>query len=56
MLLRSTDRNPADGMYLDSGVMAAPGLAEQVLVPDYRREITVLPTGGIAANGRQYTT
>jgi hypothetical protein len=56
VLLRSTDRDLADGMYFDSGVMAAPGLAKQVLVPDHRREITVLPTGGIAANGRQYMT
>ncbi|MGZ8177377.1 DUF4185 domain-containing protein [Williamsia sp. SKLECPSW1] len=56
VLLRSTDHDLADGMHFDSGVMAAPGLAKQVLVPDYRREITVLPTGGISADGRQYMT
>ncbi|GAA2062160.1 DUF4185 domain-containing protein [Williamsia deligens] len=56
VLLRSTDRDLSNGMYFDSGVLSRPGLAKQVLVPEYRREITVLPTGGIAANGRQYMT
>ena len=42
VLLRSTDRDLADGMHFDSGVMAGPGLAKQVLVPDHRREILSL--------------
>ncbi|GAA1482081.1 hypothetical protein GCM10009624_25210 [Gordonia sinesedis] len=53
VLLRSTDRNLADGMTFTSH--AGPrGHAKRLLKPDLRREITIIPTSGIAANGKQY--
>ncbi|MFW0794209.1 DUF4185 domain-containing protein [Gordonia sp. CPCC 205515] len=53
VLLRSTDRYLADGMTFTSHA-GPPGYAKRLLKPDLRREITVLPTAGIAANGKQY--
>lgn len=53
VLLRSTDRNLANGMTFTSH--AGPrGHAKRLLKPDLRREITIIPTAGIAANGKQY--
>ncbi|MGV9859679.1 DUF4185 domain-containing protein [Gordonia sp. NPDC003425] len=52
-LLRSTDRNLAHGMTFSSHA-GPPGYASRLLKPNLAREITVLPTAGVAANGKQY--
>ncbi|MFW0783121.1 DUF4185 domain-containing protein [Gordonia sp. CPCC 206044] len=53
VLLRSTDRNLSDGMTFTSHA-GRPGHAKRLLKPNLRREVTIIPTGGIAANGKQY--
>ncbi|NDZ94466.1 DUF4185 domain-containing protein [Streptomyces sp. SID6673] len=53
VLLRSTDRNLSDGMTF-TGHAGSPGNAKRLLKPDLRREVTIIPTAGIAANGKQY--
>ncbi|WLP88955.1 DUF4185 domain-containing protein [Gordonia sp. NB41Y] len=53
VLLRSTDRNLADGMTF-TGHAGPPGHAKRLLKPNLRREVTIIPTAGIAANGKQY--
>ncbi|AZG46316.1 DUF4185 domain-containing protein [Gordonia insulae] len=53
VLLRSTDRYLADGMTF-TGHAGRPGHAKRLLKPDLRREITIIPTAGVAANGKQY--
>ncbi len=55
VLLRSTDRNLADGMTFTSHA-GPPGHAKRLLKPNLRREITIIPTAGVAANGAQYMT
>lgn len=52
ILLRSRDHNLADGMTF-SGHVGPPGHAKRLIKPT-RREITILPTAGLAANGKQY--
>ena len=52
-LLRSTDRDLADGMAF-TGHAGPPRQAKRLLKPDLRKEITIIPTAGVAANGRQY--
>ena len=56
LLLRSKDRNLADGMTLDSAAEDRPGHAKQFLDCKKidRDEHTVIPTGGIAVGKRQY--
>lgn len=56
LLLRSKDRNLADGMTLDSAAEDRPGHAEEFLDCKKidRDEHTVIPTGGIAVGKRQY--
>ena len=53
VLLRSTDRYLADGMSF-TGHAGPPGDAKRLLKPNLRREVTIIPTAGIAANGKQY--
>ena len=53
VLLRSTDRNLADGMTF-TGHSGPPGHAKRLLKPNLRREVTLIPTAGVAANGKQY--
>ncbi len=53
VLLRSTDHNLADGMTF-TGHAGPPGNAKRLLKPNLRREVTIIPTAGIAANGKQY--
>ncbi|ROZ99302.1 DUF4185 domain-containing protein [Gordonia sp. OPL2] len=53
VLLRSRDRNLADGMTF-TGHAGPPGHAKRLLKPNLRREITIIPTAGVAANGKQY--
>ncbi|UPG67961.1 DUF4185 domain-containing protein [Gordonia hongkongensis] len=55
VLLRSTDRHLADGMTFTSHA-GRPGHAKRLLKPNVRREITIIPTAGVAANGKQYMT
>lgn len=52
-LLRSTTRDLSNGMRFSSHA-GPPGYAKRLLKPNLRREITVLPTAGVAANGKQY--
>ncbi|GAA3028859.1 hypothetical protein GCM10010528_08150 [Gordonia defluvii] len=52
VLLRSRDRFLADGMTF-SGHAGRPGYAKRLIKPT-RREITVVPTGGVSVNGKQY--
>jgi hypothetical protein len=57
VLARSTDRDLARGMRLDSWVTDRPGHARQVLPRDDRPDVhehTLIPTAGIAVDGRQY--
>jgi hypothetical protein len=56
VLLRSKDRELADGMTFDSAAEDRPGHAKQVLDCKKidRDEHTVIPTAGIAVEGRQY--
>ncbi|QKT08671.1 DUF4185 domain-containing protein [Gordonia sp. X0973] len=51
-LLRSRDRNLSNGMTF-TGHSGPPGYAKRV-VKASRREITIVPTGGVAVNGKQY--
>lgn len=53
VLLRSTDHDLADGMTFTSHA-GPPGYAKRLLKPDLRKEITIIPTAGVAANGKQY--
>ncbi|MEP9392031.1 DUF4185 domain-containing protein [Gordonia sp. VNK1] len=53
VLLRSTDRNLADGMTF-TGHTGPPGYASRLLKPNLRREITLIPTAGVAVGNRQY--
>ncbi|MCH5644542.1 MULTISPECIES: DUF4185 domain-containing protein [unclassified Gordonia (in: high G+C Gram-positive bacteria)] len=55
VLLRSNDRYLADGMTF-TGHSGPPGHAKRLLKPNVRKEITIIPTAGIAANGAQYMT
>ncbi len=56
LLLRSKDRNLADGMTLDSAAADRPGHAKEFLGCKKidRDEHTVIPTGGISVGKRQY--
>ena len=56
LLLRSKDRNLADGMTLDSAAEDSPGHAKQFLDCKKidRDEHTVIPTAGISVGKRQY--
>ena len=56
LLLRSKDRNLADGMTLDSAAEDRPGHAKQFLDCKKvdRDEHTVIPTAGISVGNRQY--
>ncbi|MFT4126247.1 MAG: DUF4185 domain-containing protein [Gordonia sp. (in: high G+C Gram-positive bacteria)] len=53
VLLRSTDHNLADGMTFTSHA-GPPGHARRLVKPHIRREITIIPTAGVAIGGRQY--
>ncbi|GAB92461.1 DUF4185 domain-containing protein [Gordonia rhizosphera] len=53
VLLRSSDRYLADGMSFTSHA-GPPGHAKRLLKPNVHKEITIIPTGGVAANGKQY--
>lgn len=56
VLLRSTDRNLADGMSFDGAVTDSPGHAKE-LIPSRKVdgvEITVIPTAGVSVGSRQY--
>ncbi|GAC70620.1 DUF4185 domain-containing protein [Gordonia soli] len=53
VLLRSRDRYLADGMTF-TGHAGRPGHAKRLLKPNLRREVTLIPTAGVAANGKQY--
>jgi hypothetical protein len=55
-LLRSSDRNLADGITFDSAAEDRPGHAKQLLDCQQVDQVegTVIPTAGIAVNGRQY--
>lgn len=56
VLLRSTDRNLADGMSFSSAATDAPGHAKE-LIPSKKidgDEITVIPTAGVSVGTRQY--
>ncbi|NRQ32760.1 DUF4185 domain-containing protein [Nonomuraea sp. NN258] len=56
VLLRSTDRNLADGMSFSGAATDAPGHAKQ-LIPSKKidgDEITVIPTAGVSVGTRQY--
>ncbi|PWD41413.1 carbohydrate-binding protein [Gordonia paraffinivorans] len=55
VLLRSTDRYLADGMTFTSHA-GRPGHAKRLLKPNVKREVTIIPTAGVAANGKQYMT
>lgn len=55
VLLRSTDRYLADGMTFTSHA-GRPGHAKRLLKPSVKREVTIIPTAGVAANGKQYMT
>jgi hypothetical protein len=52
----STDRDLSQGLHLDSVVARGDGMADQILVAGsgWRHEVTVIPNGGIAVDGRQY--
>ncbi|GAB17044.1 hypothetical protein GOEFS_018_00760 [Gordonia effusa NBRC 100432] len=52
VLLKSRDHNLANGMTF-SGHVGRPGHAKRLLKPT-AREITIIPTAGVAANGKQY--
>ncbi|MFT4200833.1 DUF4185 domain-containing protein [Gordonia sp. (in: high G+C Gram-positive bacteria)] len=52
MLLRSKDRNLADGLHF-TGHSGPPGYAKRV-VKASRRDVTIVPTGGVSVNGKQY--
>lgn len=53
VLLRSTDHNLADGMTF-TGHTGPPGYASRLLKPDLRKEITLIPTAGVAVGKTQY--
>ncbi|WP_084959241.1 DUF4185 domain-containing protein [Thermoactinospora rubra] len=56
VLLRSTDRDLADGMSFSSAATDTPGHAKE-LIPSRKvdnDEITVIPTAGVSVGGRQY--
>ncbi|GAA4535738.1 DUF4185 domain-containing protein [Nonomuraea ferruginea] len=56
VLLRSTDRNLADGMSFSSAATDRPGHAKE-LIPSRKvdgDEITVIPTAGVSVGTRQY--
>ncbi|MDL9935122.1 DUF4185 domain-containing protein [Gordonia sp. ABSL1-1] len=55
VLLRSRDHYLADGMSFSSHA-GRPGHAKRLLKPNVRREVTIIPTAGVAANGAQYMT
>ncbi|MGH3698167.1 MAG: DUF4185 domain-containing protein [Pseudonocardiaceae bacterium] len=55
-LARSTDHNPADGMFFDNFVTDRAGHAKELL-PSLKRdgvEVSKLPTGGVNVGGRNY--
>ncbi len=55
-LARSSDRNPADGMFFNDFVTDRPSHAKELL-PSLKRdgvEISKLPTGGVNVGGRNY--
>jgi hypothetical protein len=54
VLAFSTDRDLADGLALDSVIARPDGTATQVIPSGGGREVTVIPTAGIAVEGRQY--
>nr|WP_241665729.1 DUF4185 domain-containing protein [Prescottella subtropica] len=63
VLFRSSDRNLADGMRLDNSPLATPpppNFSRQVIQgllgqnPGSFPEFTVIPTGGVAVDGKQY--
>ncbi|MCL2535476.1 MAG: DUF4185 domain-containing protein [Nocardiaceae bacterium] len=60
VLFRSADSNLSDGMKIDSSPLASRGFSKQVIQgllstePGTLPEFTVIPTGGVAVDGKQY--